>query len=342
MLAAHLVQSGPPEDAIEIVTKEIPEPASDEVRLEVKACGMQHADVLQRKNFPTDSISGPHQMGSEIAGVVDAVGTDVTDWSVGDRVNVYHRVTCGRCEWCTRGEDTMCINSQKIGTDLPGGFGEYVTVPAGSIDHIPDSMDFITAAAYSSSYTTAWRMIVTAGKLQPSERALILGASGGVGNAALQIADRAGAFTFATTSTPDKAKRIETDADHVINYEEEPFDEVVREMTDGRGVDLVADHVGQKTWQKSINSLAKNGRMMICGATTGPNPDINIRSIYQHHRKIIGAPLGNRQDFRDVGRLIAAGELTSKIDRVLPLEEIAEGHQAIEEREVVGKIIVEP
>lgn len=342
MQAAQLVRSGSPEEAIEIVDIEKPEPRPDEVLIDVEACGFQHADTLHRKQFPTEAVSEPQQMGSEIAGVVEAVGAEVDGFAEGDRVNVYHRVYCGTCEWCTKGEQSMCNNAKKIGTDIPGGFADYVTVPALSVDPIPDSMDFVTAAAYASSFTTAWRMIITAGQLQPSETALILGASGGVGHAALQIANLIGATVYATTSSQRKADEIAEWAEEVINYEETAFDERVRDLTGGRGVDLVADHVGQQTWQRSIDSLAKAGRMVTCGATTGPHPDINIRSIYQHHRRIIGAPLGNRQDFRDVGKLIAQEKLRPKIDRTVSLENIFEAHRAIDNREVVGKIVVVP
>ncbi|KPN29096.1 acryloyl-coenzyme A reductase [Halolamina pelagica] len=161
--------------------------------------------------------------------------------------------------------------------------------------------------------------------LEPSESALILGASGGVGHAALQLADRIGAEVYATTSADWKAERAGEWAASVIDYTEVPFDERVVELTDGRGVDLVADHVGEATWQQSIDSLATGGRMVICGATSGADPDIDIRSVYQRHRRILGTPMGNRRDFRAVGRLIARGEVAPVIDRVLPLERVAEG-----------------
>lgn len=342
MKAGYIISADDPAEAIQIQEVEVPEAGPGEVRIEVKACGITRADVLMRQNYDDFSDNGPLQTGSEIAGVIDVTGEGVSTVDVGDRVNVYHRKTCATCEWCLAGEETMCENNQKIGRDIPGGFAEYIVVPAETVDPIPDSMDFVTAGAYPSSFTTAWRMIVTTGELRPSERALILGASGGVGHACLQLSERLGAETYAATSTTEKAEWLREWTEAVINYEEIDFSEEIYALTDGRGVDLVADHVGAATWQKSIDSLVKGGRMVVCGATSGPHPDINIRSLYQHHRQIRGAPLGNRRDFRNVGRLIARSEVSPEIDRTLPLDRLADAHQALEDRDVTGKVVITP
>lgn len=342
MRAVHVVQLGDAEDALELVDLERPEPNPDEVRLRVEACALNRLDVFARLGHPEDEDVFPKQTGGDIAGVVDAVGEDVSGWTPGDRVVVYPIRSCGTCEFCRVGEQTMCPEYEIVGEDLPGGLAEYVVLPAELIDPIPSSMDFVTAAAWPVAYTTAWRMIVTAGSLRPAETALILGASGGVGHAALQIAELVGATAYATTSSAEKAAVLAEYADEVIDYTETPFDEAVARLTDGRGVDLVADHVGEDTWQRSIDSLATGGRMVICGATSGASPDIDIRSVYQHHRQIRGAPMGNRQEFRDVGQLVARGTLEPLVDRVLPLQRIEEGHRALEEREVVGKVVIRP
>ena len=342
MRAAHITQKGTPEDALSVVDVETPDPAPHEIRIDVEACALNHLDVFARTGHPEEEDAFPKRTGVDIAGVVDAIGDDVDRVSVGDPVVVYPGLACGECEFCLNGEHTMCTEYRIIGEDTPGGLAEYVVVPAWNVDPKPETLDWETAAAWPVTFTTAWRMMITTGELRPAETALVLGASGGVGNAALQIADRVGATTYATTSTEEKADRIGQWADEVIDYTAVDFDEAVRELTDGRGVDLVADHVGQATWQRSIDSLAMGGRMVICGATSGADPDVDIRSVYQHHRRILGAPMGNRQDFRDVGRLVAAGELEPQIDRVLPLERVAEGHRAIEDREVVGKVVVTP
>ncbi len=342
MRAVHIVDSGAAEDVLEIRDVPRPEPGPGEVKLAVVACALQHADVFARTGHPEIEDEFPKRPGTEMAGVVDAVGDGVDDWTPGDRVNVYHHVSCGECEFCERGEQTMCPHDRKFGSDFPGGLAEYVAVPADNLEAVPAGVDMETAAAWPSSFTTAWRMLVSGGGLQPSESALILGASGGVGHAALQLADRIGAEVYATTSADWKAEQAAEWAEDVIDYTREPFDERVVDLTDGRGVDLVADHVGEATWQRSIDSLATGGRMVICGATSGPDPDIDIRSVYQRHRRILGTPMGNRRDFRAAGRLIARGEVAPVIDRVLPLDRVAEGHRAIENREVFGKVVVTP
>lgn len=342
MRAVHVVQLGDAEEALELVERERPVPTADEVRLRVEACALNRLDVFARLGHPEDEDVFPKQTGGDVAGVVDAVGDDVTGWAPGDRAVVYPIRSCGTCEWCRAGEQTMCPSYEIVGEDVPGGLAEYVVLPAELLDPMPSTVDFVTAAAWPVAYTTAWRMIVTAGALRPAETALVLGASGGVGHAALQLADLVGATVYATTSSAEKAAVLEALADEVIDYTETPFDEAVSELTDGRGVDLVADHVGEETWQRSIDSLATGGRMVICGATSGAAPDIDIRSVYQRHRQFRGAPMGNRQEFRDVGGLVARGALEPLIDRVLPLDGISEGHRALEERAVVGKVVIQP
>jgi NADPH2:quinone reductase len=339
MRAAHVTGYGAPEDAIEIVDVETPEPGPGEARVRVAACSLNHLDVFARKGHPSEEDVFPKRTGVDIAGTVDAVGSAVDEDWVDEDVVVYPGVTCGECEFCERGEHTMCPEYEIVGEDRPGGLAEYVVVPAWCLERT--ELDPVTAAAVPVTFTTAWRMIVTAGELRPAETALILGASGGVGNAALRIARRLGATTYVTTSSERKAERLRPTAAAVIDYTEEPFDERVRELTRGRGVDLVAEHVGQETWQRSIDSLAAGGRMVVCGATSGADPDIDIRSVYQSHRRIIGAPMGNRADFRAVLGLVEAGELEPEIDRVVPLERVAEGHAAIEGREVFGKVVVD-
>lgn len=342
MRAAHVTGRGDPTEALSIVDIDRPEPGPGEVRLRVKACALNRLDVFARLGHPDEADEFPKQTGGDIAGIVDAVGDKVTEWEPGDEAVVYPIVSCGECEHCLAGEQTMCSTYEIIGEDRPGGLAEYVTVPADTLDPLPDTMDFVTAAAYPVAYTTAWRMLVTTGNLRPGETALILGASGGVGHAALQIADFSGATVYATTSSDEKAAVLSERAVEVIDYTTVPLDERIRGLTDGRGVDLVADHVGQDTWQQSIDSLATGGRMVICGATSGADPDIDIRSVYQHHRQILGAPMGNRQEFRDVGKLVAAGKLEPRIDRVLPLDQVHDGHSALQSRDVVGKVVIRP
>ncbi|RJT07879.1 zinc-binding dehydrogenase [Halococcus sp. IIIV-5B] len=342
MKAAHITQYGEPETALEIVDVDKPEPGPDEVRIQVERVALNHLDVFARRGHPSDDDDFPKRTGCDIAGTVDTVGSEADGEWEGTNVVVYPGVSCGDCEYCLMGEQTMCSQYEIIGEDRPGGLAEYVVVPERCIEALPTALDFETAAAVPIAFTTAWRMMITTGGLRPAESALVLGASGGVGNAALQIANRVGATVYATTSTERKAARLRQWADEVIDYTETPFTDTVAELTDGRGVDIVADHVGESTWQESIDSLAMGGRMVICGATSGADPDIDIRSVYQAHRQIRGAPMGNRVEFRDVLSLVARNELVPQVDCTLPLEDIAAGHRTIENREVIGKIIIDP
>jgi len=344
MRAAHITGYGDAADIIDIVDIDTPTPAAGEVRVAVEAVALNHLDVFARRGDPGDEGAFPRRTGCDIAGVVDAVGEDVDgDW-VGQPVVVYPGVSCLDCEYCLNGEHTMCSEYAIVGEDRPGGLAEYVTVPAWCLEPRPSTLSPTEAAAVPVAFTTAWRMLVTAGDLDPADAVLVLGASGGVGSAALQIAARYGGDLYATTSTPAKRARIEAAVDDVtvIDYTDTRFEAEIAELTDGRGVDVVVDHVGEATWQQSIDSLAMGGRMVICGATSGADPDIDIRSVYQHHRRIVGAPMGNRQDFRDVLARVAAGALSPTIDRVLPLAETAAGSQALEDRSVVGKVVIEP
>lgn len=342
MRAAQVVRLGTPEEALEIVDVDPPDPGPNEVRLRVEACALNRLDVFARLGHPEADHAFPRQTGGDIAGVVEDLGPDVDEWSVGDRVVVYPIVSCGTCEYCDAGEQTMCPDYEIIGEDRPGGLAEAVVVPAETLSALPLAMDFVTAAAWPVAYTTAWRMLVGTGDLRADETALILGASGGVGYAALDIANHLGATAYATTSSDRKAELLADRAVEVIDYAARPFDDAVMDLTDGRGVDLVADHVGQETWQRSVNSLAKGGRMVVCGATSGADGAIDIRSLYQHHRQILGAPMGSRREFETVGERIADGSLSPRVDRVLPLADVAEGHRALEERDVVGKVVVRP
>lgn len=342
MLAGEITDYGHPEDVIEIVDVPKPEPKTGWVRIRVEACGLNHLDVFARLGHPEDEGMFPKRSGCDITGVVDAVG-DGTDPSwLNTPVIVYPCIVCHECEYCLDGEHTLCTEYQIIGEHVPGGLAEYVVVPEWCLEKRPPEMDPITAAAYPIAFTTAWRLVVTAGQLQPAETALILGASGGVGNAALQIASAQGAETYAVTSSTDKVDRLKPWSTVVLHDPTFIFDTLVHEETSGRGVDLVVDHIGERTWQQSINSLAGGGRMVICGATSGAHASIDVRSVYQKHRRIIGAPMGNRRDFQQVTSFITQDKIEPVIEDVLPLTDLPKAHEKIENGDIFGKIVITP
>lgn len=237
----------------------------------------------------------------------------------------------------------MCGDYRIFGEDTHGGLAEYCRIGASNLEPLPDHVPFEAAAALPVAYTTAWRMVVTVGRLQPQESVLVLGASGGVGAAAVQISRRLGAYVFGVTSGRERAQRLaEIGANRTIDRSTEDFEAVVADETGGRGVDVVINPVGGPTWRPAVRSLAMDGRMLICGATTGDDPDISIREIYQSHRRILGAPMGNRRDFRAVLDLLSRGELEPVIHAKMPLEAISEAHRMIEEGNAFGKVVLVP
>lgn len=324
-----------------------PEPETeDDVIVRVAACALNRLDLFARQGIEGPGIRGfklPHVSGVDIAGQVVAWGDSVVDLQPGERVLVYPGLFCGKCLNCTRGEETMCENYRIVGEDTWGGLAELVRVPASNIFRLPPEVSFQKAAAAGTAGTTAWRMLVTVGRLRPEERILILGATGGVGTAAVRIARRIGSRILATARTRWKAEKLlEIGVDRPINLEEEEFHEAVMEETGGRGVDLVANPLGGDTWRPAVRSLAPGGKMVICGATIGDNPTISIREIYQAHRQILGAPMGNLRDFSAVLDLLTKGEFEPVIDSVYSLSDIAKAHRHLEERQAFGKILIVP
>jgi len=234
----------------------------------------------------------------------------------------------------------MCPRYTILGEHSWGGLAEYVAVPARNVVELPDTVPFVQAAAVPAAYTTAWRAMVTVGQVRPGERVLIVGASGGVGCAALQIAVRVGAEVIAIAGSPEKRQRaLELGAAVAFDSHTTWIDDVKR-WTDGEGVDLVHDAVGAPTWRQSIQSLAMGGRLTVSGATGGDRPEISIREVYQRHGRILGAPMGNWQDFLDVTRLVFQGAIVPEVHAVYPLDRVAEAETALDRREHFGKIVV--
>ena len=343
MRAAIIRQHGGPE-AINVEHVATPQPGDGDVLIAVAAVALNHLDVFAREGLKGPGVPPvhlPHVSGVDIAGVIVAHGAGVNTPPIGARVLVNPSVGCGVCKFCRRGEYTMCAQHRIIGEHLWGGLAEFVVVPARNVILLPEHVPFIQAAAIPAAYTTAWRATVTVGQVKVGQRVLVVGASGGVGCAALQIATRAGARVFATAGSEAKRKRaLELGADQVFDSHTHWVDAVLRE-TNGDGVDLVLDAVGAPTWRQSIQSLAMEGRMVISGATGGDNPAISIREIYQWHRCILGAPLGNWQDFLDVTQLVFSGAIVPQVFATYPLEKIAQAEQALDGREHFGKIVVE-
>jgi NADPH2:quinone reductase len=319
-----------------------PDPGPEEVLVDVKAGALNHLDVWTRRGMPSPG-EFPHVPGSDAAGIVEAVGDRVTRFEPGDHVAVAAASHCGDCELCRHGEFTACEEFYIVGEHVRGVHAEQFALPADNLVQVPEHVDFETAAAAPLVFQTAWRMLVTRAEIEQGESVLVLGASGGVGHAAVQIADYAGAEVFATGSTESKlAAAEELGADHTIDYTEREFDEAVHELTDGRGVDVVVDHIAGETWEKSIRSLVKRGRLVTCGATAGPSPETDVSTVFWNQLDILGSTMGTPGEVDDVLDLVWDGTFEPRVRETLPMSEASRAHELLEDREGFGKVVVVP
>jgi NADPH:quinone reductase-like Zn-dependent oxidoreductase len=325
--------------------QDVPDPkvGPRDVLVRVRACALNHLDLFVREGIPALKTPLPFWTGCDIAGDVEEVGPDVRAVAVGDRVAVNPNLTCGRCEFCLRGEDSMCLRYGIVGEHTPGGLAELVSVRAESVVTLPDHVSYEDAAAFILVNLTAWRMLVTQAAVRPGEDVLILGVGGGVSSTAVQIAKLCGARVWVTSSSDAKLERARAlGADECINYATDDWAKVVFEKTARRGVDVVVENVGASTWKQSLRSLCKGGRLVTCGATTGPIGETDIRIVFWNQLRIIGSTMGNRREFDAVMTQLFRGRLRSIIDEVLPLRDGEAAQRKLAEGKQFGKIVLEP
>ncbi len=342
MKAAIFQKHGGPE-VIEIADVATPQVLPGQALIAVHAAAMNHLDLWARRGLPGLRLEFPHIGGSDMAGTIAEVGEGVEDLEPGMRVLVNPSLWCGHCEWCRQGQESLCNSFKIIGEHLNGGFAEYAVVPARNVLALPDELSFEDAAAVPLVYQTAWRAVVSRGRLQRGETILITGGSGGVSTAALQIARRMGAHVFVVTSGATKAQRLrDLGADIVIDRLEQDFASEVRSATEKRGVDMVLDSVGESIWADLMRSLARNGRLVTYGATTGPIGQIDIRLAFWKQLQVIGTTMSSRSEFEEVMSLVFRRELEPVIDVVWPLEKARDAHLRLEAGEQFGKIVLTP
>ncbi len=344
MKASIFREFGGPE---KLVYEDVPVPSvgRDEVLVRVKACSLNHLDIWVRQGIPAYKLVLPHISGCDIAGAVEVIGDDVDRGHIkpGERVIVAPGLSCFKCSYCLAGMDNLCETFRIIGGQVDGGYAEYARVPAINIVPIPDGISFEEAAAFPLTFLTSWHMLIDRARLAPGEDVLIIGAGSGIGVAAVQIAKLAGARVFATAGNQEKlelAKQL--GADEIINHTREDFAKKVKEITGGKGVDVVYEHVGPATWDKSIASLAKNGRLVTCGATTGPGVKLDLRFIFMRQQTILGSIMGTRRDLLAVTNLVGQKKLKPVIDTTYPLAEARKAQERMLSRENFGKIILIP
>lgn len=325
--------------------EDVPEPkvGPREVLVRVRACALNHIDIWIRERRVQVRVRLPRILGSELSGEVVEVGSGVSAVKVGDRVLTPPVIGCGRCEFCTEGCDNLCPSHRLLGLHLDGGYAEYVKVPEYALFPIPEGLSFEEAASIPLVFTTAWHMLMTKAQLRAGETILVLAAGSGIGSAAVQIAKGGGARVIATASTEAKlAKAKELGADEAINYKEKDFSREVRKLTAGRGVDVVFEHVGSETWRRSLESLAKKGRLVTCGATTGGIGETDIWLLFSRELSIIGSYAGSRRELLEVLKLFERRKLRPVIDRTFPLEKAAEAQKLLKARDHFGKLVLIP
>lgn len=340
MRAAIFSRHGGP-DVIGIEDVAVPEPAAGEVRVRVVAAGMNHLDLWVRRGLPIDTVM-PHIGGSDIAGIVEAVGSGVAETWLGERVVVDPSLSCGVCEWCRRGEQPLCVDYRIIGEHTNGGFAEYVVVPAHNLLRVPDGYAMEAAAAAPLGFLTAWRGLTTRGRLSAGETALITGASGGVATAAIQIAKHLGARVHAVT-TAENIERVRLlGADVVYDRQQVDYSKEIWRDTDRRGVDLIFDSAGEQTWQQNLRSVARAGRIVVYGGTTGPRLETDARVLFWKQLEIIGTTMSSRTEFHDVMRLVFSGVLQPVVDVVWELARARDAHERLEAGRQFGRIVLKP
>lgn len=322
---------------------EVPTPAvgPGDALVKVRACGLNHLDIFAREGAHGVRAPLPHIGGLEPAGEIAEVGREVAGWRVGDRVLVGSAIVCGECEYCRAGHDNLCLRRKVIGVHVDGGFAEYIRVPANILLRLPDTLSFIDAAASPTAFGTAWHMLVTRAAIQPGEWVLVLAAGSSVGVAGIQVAKHFGCKVIATASTEAKLARArDLGADHVVNYASENFHHAVMRITGNRGVDVVFEHVGTTTWDKSIASLRPLGRLVTCGSTTGRHGQTDIWSTFWKQISILGSFAFSSQEFYAVWEMIGRGILRPIVDRTFPLAETAAAQQYLMDRKQFGKVLV--
>ncbi len=342
MKAARIHQHGSPEV---LKYEDAPDPRirADEVLIRVRACALNRLDLWVRKGLPGIQIPMPHVLGSDIAGEVIETGELCERIKPGQRVLLSPGLSCRQCEQCLLGLDNQCRRYHLFGTAVDGGNCELLAAPEYAAIPIPDTLNFESAAAAPLVFLTAWHMLLTRARMEPGEAVLVLAASSGVGMAAVQIAKMFHSRVIATAGGDAKlAKARELGADYAIDHYKQDIAAEVKKITGKRGVDIVFEHVGEATWQKSLASLASNGRLVTCGATTGYDVKLDLRFLFSKQQSLLGSYMGTMGELHKVLKFVFNGTLKPVVDRVYPLSEITAAHRRLENNEQFGKVVVTP
>ena len=322
-----------------------PEPRRGEIRIRVKAVGLNHLDLFVVAGLPNLKIVPPWILGADAAGVVDAVGDLGGDAAgsikVGDTVVVNPGLSDHTCEFCQQGEHSLCVKFRLLGEHVPGTLAEFVTIPARNARTIPRDKSIESAGAFTLSTLTAWRMAVTRARVKKGDNVLIWGIGGGVALAALEIVRRLGGISWVTSHSEEKlALARGLGADHVINYTNTDIGKEIRARTGKRGVDVVFDTVGEATWSQSLGALGKRGRLVTCGATSGPLVQTDVRRLFWNQWDIMGSTMGNEAEFDAITAEFAAGRMTPLIDSVFDISQARKAFERLQSGQQFGKVVV--
>jgi NADPH:quinone reductase-like Zn-dependent oxidoreductase len=312
-----------------------------DVRVRLAAAALNQLDLFVVHGLPGVTIVPPWVLGADGAGAIDEVGGEVSTVARGDRVIINPGISCHVCEYCKAGEHSLCVKFALLGEHRPGTFAEYVVVPEWNVRRIPAGIIDAAAAAFTLATLTAWRMLVTRANVQPGEQVLIQGIGGGVALAALQIARLRGARVWVTSGSDDKlAKAAALGADETLNYRTADVAREIRSRTGKRGVDVVVDSVGAATWAQSLGALGKRGRLVSCGATSGPIVETDMRRMFWNQWTLMGSTMGNEAEFDAIVAELAAGRLVPPVDSVYPLVDGRRAFERLQERSQFGKLVL--
>src|SRR5437899_5079264 len=328
--------------------KEVPDaptPKAGEVRVAIRAAALNHLDLWVIDGLPGAADRFPHIVGADGAGVVESTGADVSTVRQGERVMFNPGISDYTCEFCQAGEHSLCVNYRLLGEHLPGTVAELVTVPAHNVVRVPPVSPELTwaeAAAFSLVTLTAWRMLVTRARVKAGETVLVWGIGGGVSLAALRIAKLLGAWVIATSSEDAKlAAARQLGADITLNHRTQKVSLEVHALTNKRGVDVVVENVGAATWDESLRSLCRGGRLVTCGATSGPQASLDLRRLFWHHWSLLGSTMGNAAEYAEIVRRLGKEQLRPVVDRVYPMAQARQAYERLRKGEQLGKVVVD-
>jgi NADPH:quinone reductase-like Zn-dependent oxidoreductase len=340
--AVYLERFGAP-DVLTFGDRPAPSPKAGEALVRVRACGINHLDLWVRGGLKGLEPEMPHILGNDVVGEIAELGPGVTHLAVGDKTLVNPTLSCGHCGACANGDDNLCREYDVLGRKRNGGYAEYVSVPAANCLPYPENLSWEQAAAVPLVFLTAWHMLVTRARIRPGEDVLVIGAGSGVGSAAVQIARLHGARVIATAGSAAKLERARgLGAQETIDHATEDVAARARALTDRKGVDVVFEHVGGSVFEAAVAALARDGRLVTCGATTGGKVTLDVNLLFGRHLALLGSWMGRRSDLNAVLKHVASGALKPVVDSVLPLAEARRAHERLEARDTFGKLVLVP